>query len=124
MPVILDSPLAPLPRPRPLDLGPLPTERNKRQLISSNIGSAKGRARILMAGAEGIRILNQGWNHDRTLAGLVLLVDAVLSRCDGTEEYDEVALQGVLGDARALCEGVEAYSDQVLFAQWVVNGCP
>jgi hypothetical protein len=76
-----------------------------RYVLQRYLPSATGRGKVLASMVISMRAA-LGYHHNygdlQTLANWVAKVDVILERCSGEEPYDRVALNGVLGDIRAL----------------------
>ena len=61
------------------------------------------------------------WNHVRTLAGRVMLTEAVLSRLDGTEDFDCSDLLEAVVEAKVVAGKADPYPAQKSLAWWVAG---
>lgn len=98
------------------------TQALRKEVLANSLGTAQGRANIVKALVTTIQtqlkfIEVEGMKT--RMAGNASLLDAALSRCDGSEPYDKVAALGVQSDARTLIEGLEPTADDRELAEWM-----
>lgn len=132
-------------RNRPYDLDPTPEHKSKqRKILGPLMRTPRGRTQILAsmywpihnvldyqkrfvehlldaieAHKGPLKALEGRWNHDRTLAGSILLAQTVLDHCSGAEEYDLDAWNALLDEARAVVGGAKPYTDQIRLAEFL-----
>ena len=111
----------------PLCPSPEDVERGQRELVARYMVTGQGRGKVLTAMATTLRTMVEFHPHrprPESLAGLVAKVDAVLERCTGGEDYDRVAVSGVMSDAKVMVEGVELRAGDAEYVEWLRAGCP
>lgn len=101
-----------------------------KDVIIPHLATMKGRSELIESYVTRIRcsltLARTTPDEVPVLAAHALMIEAILSRCDGTETFDKVAVQGLLGDLKSL--GSEALKqlnedkDALAFVNTVVDG--
>ena len=103
--------------------------KSRKALLRRYVVTEEGRALVLKSLLSPLRdsvtyaTREMAEGHERCrVVNLVVQAEAILALCTGGEDYDRVAFGAIMGDAKALIEGVVGDPREVELAKWLASG--